>query len=269
VKDERTVYHDTVTEAQAYRLLNEGIEKAVEKSKSEIEKDYCRLYSVMFSNDWSGMRPIIERVLKSPEAAHLFSYQPFNLAALLTGLGYGEQISRIYQGLLKNDPLNGTAKREIIESMMFAGEYGKAIEALDSANNFSRDPRLNYNKLFSLYQLNKSEEAYRILTQLDSTTVASYRCVQAMILAKRGELKEAREIMDKDSRADHTLYGIEAGYGRKAANREANALDKKLVMPHLLLFSYIHSPKNLPFDLSATPNFVKRFKQAGVIIGTR
>ena len=107
------------------------------------------------------------------------------------------------------------------------------------------------------------------MAQLDSTTVASYHSLQAMMLAKKGELKEAREIMDKDSRVDYTLYAIEAAYGREVANREAYALDKKLVMHHLLLFSYLYSPKNLPFDLSVTPNFVRRFKQAGVNIGTQ
>jgi hypothetical protein len=70
--------------------------------------------------------------------------------------------------------------------------------------------------------------------------------------------------MDHDSRVDYTLYGIEAAYGREAANREANKLDKTLVMHHILLFSYLHAPKNLPFNLSATPNFARRLKQAGV-----
>lgn len=88
-----------------------------------------------------------------------------------------------------------------------------------------------------------------------------------MLLAKKGKVKEAKQIMDKDTRVDYALFGIDAAYGREVANKEAGgAFDKKLVMHHILLFNYLHSPKNPPFDLSATPNFVKRFKQAGVNI---
>jgi hypothetical protein len=55
--------------------------------------------------------------------------------------------------------------------------------------------------------------------------------------------------MDKDTWVDYTLHGMEAGYARAAANKEARKLDKKLVMHHILLFSYQHSPQNLPLDL--------------------
>ena len=266
LKNKQTVFNDTITEVQAYQLMRTSIEKAIDKSKSEIEKDYYRLYSIMHSNDWSAMRPIIEKVLKSPDAVHLFAYQPFNLAALLTCLGYGEQITEISQGILKNDPLNSAAKRQIIEAMIFSGNYNKAIESIDSMISFDRDGRFNYDKLFCLYQLKRVDEVYNLLTQLDSTTVGSYHSILAMVFAKRGKLKEAKQIMDKDSRDDYTLHGIEAAYGRAAANSEATKLDKKLVMHHVLLFSYLLSPKNLPFDISAAPNFAKRLRQAGIDI---
>ena len=266
LKNEQTEFNDTITEVQAYQLMRTSIERAIDKSKSEIEKDYYRLYSIMHSNDWSAMRPIIERVLKSPDAVHLFTYQPFNLAALLTCLGYGEQITSISQGILKNDPLNSAAKRQIIEAMIFSGNYNKAIESIDSMISFDRDGRFNYDKLFCLYQLKRVDEVYNLLKQLDSTTVGSYHSILAMVFAKRGKLKEAKQIMDKDSRDDYTLHGIEAAYGRAAANSEATKLDEKLVMHHVLLFSYLLSPKNLPFDISAAPNFAKRLRQAGIDI---
>ena len=265
-KNEKTVYNDTITEALAYQLMRECIENAIDKSKSEIEKDYYRLYSIMYSNDWSTIKPIAERVLRSPEAVQLFSYQPYNLSALLTCLGYGQQIAVNSRAILKNDPLNFNRKREVIETMMFSGNYATAIESIDSMNTLHDDVRLTFDKLFCLYRLKKFDEAYSLLMQLDSGSVASYNSIRAMLLAQRGNVKEAREIMDRDSRVDYTLYGIEVAYGREVANREASMLDKNLVMHHILLFSYLYSPKNLPFDLSATPNFVKRFKQAGVEI---
>ncbi len=265
-KNEKTVYNDTITDAQAYKLMRESIENAIDKSKSEIGKDYYRLYSIMYSNDWSSIRPIIERVLKSPEAVQLFSYQPYNLSALLTCLGYGQQIAGISKAILKKDPLNGNRKREISEAFMFSNNYTRAIESIDSMNTLNEDTRLNHNKLFSLYRLKKFDEAYTLIMKLDSTKVSSYHSILAMLFAQSGKLKETKQLMDNDNRVDYTLYGIEAAYGREEANREANKLDKSLVMHHILLFSYLHSPKNLPFDLSATPNFARRFSQAGVNI---
>lgn len=266
MKNEKTVYNDTITEVQAYQLMRESIENAINKSKSEIGKDYYRLYSIMYSNDWSSIRPIIERVLKSPEAVQLFSYQPYNLSALLTCLGYGQQIAGISRAILKKDPLNGNRKREISEAFMFSDNYTRAIESIDSMNTLHEDARLNYDKLFSLYRLKKFDEAYNLIMKLDSSKVSSYHSILAMLFAQRGKLKEAKQLMEKDTRVDYTLYGIEAAYGREEANREANKLDKSLVMHHILLFSYLHSPKNLPFDISATPNFARRLSQAGVDI---
>jgi len=244
--------------------MRESIENAITKSKTEIGKDYYRLYSIMYSNDWSSIRPIAERVLKSPEAVQLFSYQPYNLSALLTCLGYGQQIAGISRAILKKDPLNGNRKREIGEAFMFSSNYTRAIESIDSLNTIHEDSRLNYNKLFSLYRLKEFDEAYNLIMKLDSSKISSYHSILAMLFAQRGKLKETKQLMDKDTRVDYTLFGIEAAYGREAANREATKLDKSLVMHHILLFSYLHSPKHLPFDLSATPNFAKRLSQAGV-----
>ena len=265
-KNEISVYRDTITEVQAFQLMKGSIENAINKSTSEIQKDYYRLYSIMYSNDLSSLRPIAERVLKSPEAVQLFSYQPYNLSALLTTLGYGRQISKIQRTILEKDPLNFNRKREIDETLMFSGNYERAIESIDSLNTLNEDPRLNYNKLFSLYQLKKFDEVNNLITKLDSSKISNYHSIKAMLLAQRGKAKEAKQIMDYDKRVDYDLYGIEAAYGREAANREASKLDKCLVMHHILLFSYLHSPKNLPFDLSATPNFVKQFNQASVDI---
>jgi hypothetical protein len=85
--------------------------------------------------------------LKSPEAVQLFSYQPYNLSALLTTLGYGQQIAENSREILKKDPLNSNRKREISEAYMFSGNYDRAIENIDSLNTLQEDARLNYGGL--------------------------------------------------------------------------------------------------------------------------
>ncbi len=269
LRSERTTYKDTMTDAQAYQLMTRDLQSTIEKSRTDVERDYYRLYRIMYSNDWSGMKPVIERVLQNPDAARLFAHQAFNLGSVLIGLGYGEQISGISLEILKNDPLNSATKRDIIHALIFAGNYREAIQYADSMNTNNQDPLLNYGKIFSLYQLGKVEESYRILKQMDSTMVRDYNSMLALMLNKMNKSGEAKAVMDRDTRIDYSLFGIEAAYGRAAANEEAHRLDKKLVMDQVLLYSYLNSPKHLPFDLSAAPNFAKRFRQAGVDISTK
>ena len=83
-------------------------------------------------------------------------------------------------------------------------------------NTLNEQPRLNYNKLFSLYQLKKFNEANNLIGKLDSSKISSYHSIKAMLLAQSGKVKEAKQIMDADARVDYGLGGIEAAYGRKA-----------------------------------------------------
>ena len=93
------------------------------------------------------------------------------------------------------------------EAYMFSGNYKRAIENIDSLNTLNEQPRLNYNKLFSLYQLKKFDEANNLIVKLDSAKVSSYHSIKAMLLSQSGKVKEAKQIMDADARVDYSLGG--------------------------------------------------------------
>ena len=255
---------DTLTDAEAYRMMVNDFDNAVAKSKESIDKDFYRLHSIMYSNDWSNMRPIVERLVNSPDAVRLFTYQSFSLVRLIYCLGYGQKISEIDSAILKNDPGNIEAERDIVWSMLSSGEYDKAIQTLNQLSN-NQDPELNFHKIFSLYQLGKIDDAYDLISQMDSSSTRFYYTSVAMVLAKKGDMIKAKRIIEEDKKVDYLLFGIDAVYGRQAANQEASRLDKKPV-DFALLFSYLYSPNDPPFDLSATPNLAKKLGQVGITI---
>jgi adenylate cyclase len=260
----KSLIGDPLTEAEAYRLLMSDFASAFVKSKTSIEKDFYQLHSVMYSRDWSSMRPIIERLVDSPDAPRLFAYQSFSLTRLIHCLGYRQKMSLIDSAILANDPNNVEAQRDIISSMISAGQFDKALQALNQLGNI-QDPEINFEKVFSLYQLGKVDDAHEAISRMDSSTIRFYRTLQAMILAKKGDLKKAEKIIQGDNKVDYLLFGIDAVFGRKAANQEASRLDKKQ-LDFALMFSYFYAPDNPPFDLSATPNLARRLKQVGVVI---
>lgn len=60
------------------------------------------------------------------------------------------------------------------------------------------------------------------------------------------------------------LIGVDELFGRPEANKQANLLDQKILLDFPLFRSYLLTNNNSPFDFSATPNFAKRLRQAGV-----
>ncbi len=262
--ENKSFNQETLTDNQAYQMLTMDLGNAVAKSKTAVEKDYYRIYKIMYSNDWSHLRPAIENVLKSPEAVRLFTYQSFRIDELIISLGYGSEISRISQEILKTDPLNTQAMTSIINALIFSGKYEETILAMDQLDG-ERSYEANFFRIYSLYQLNKLDEAYELISKMDTSSVYAYHSLGALVSAKMGKIKEAEmHAKARNSISDPLGLSVIAIHGRAAANHEASRLDAKLVVDFQLLTEYTFSSKHLPFDLSATPNFARRLKQAGV-----
>ena len=109
---EKDVAVENLTDDIALVKMRQDLNAMVAKSKSETERDYYRLYQIMFSDDWSGFRPAIEKVLNNPDARKYFSYQSFALGTLLISLGYDQEIAELSEEILVNDPLNERANTD-------------------------------------------------------------------------------------------------------------------------------------------------------------
>lgn len=263
-------FHDTLTDQEAYDMFMNDLNNMVTRSKDESQKNYYRLAQIMYSNDWSGFRQIIEKSLNSSDAIKYFSYQNFDISGLLICLGYGNEIAAISKKMLENEPNTEVAKRSIIENLVFSGDYAKAIEEADAFGIGTEETGINIYKMFAMYQLDMLDEVDEIISKMDSLKATAYYDLKAMVLVKKGMLAEAKRLMSIERRRRPTyLVAIEAVYGRQTANKEAHLLDQKMLLDFPLFRGYHLLPKNPPFDFSATPNFAKKLGQVGIQVDSR
>jgi tetratricopeptide (TPR) repeat protein len=219
----------------------------------------------MYSNNWSNFRQVIEKSLLHEDAPKYFKYQNFDQSTLLIALGYGEQLSKISEEILLQDPSASEAARSIIFNLMYLGKYQEALEKIDAVDAAAVRYGVNDYKLFMMIQLGKLDEAYDLIIQDPIQDYFPYYDLKAMILAKRGKLDEAAGILKLTHRSSpFYLFAVEAALGRQEANKEAAIMDKKILLDFPLFRSLFLSPNNLPYDLSATPNFARKLKQVGV-----
>lgn len=163
--------------------------------------------------------------------------------------------------VLGKDPLHFRMHDDIVASLKFAGKSKEADTYLASTKG------IDFLRILGLVQHGEIDKAFRVADEFGSNFAVRYPGTMALLLEKTGKRIEAEVMFSKAKERDaqDLLWATNELYGRAQANREAARLDKKLVIDFPLLTSYIWFPNQLPFDLSATPNFARRLKQAGVI----
>jgi adenylate cyclase len=259
------LFKDTLTDQQAYDLFNADLASAIARSKEASRADYYRIPQTMYSNNWSNFRQVIEKCLLHEDAPKYFKYQNFDQSTLLVALGYGDQLSKISEEILLQDPSASEAARSIIFNLMYLGKYQEALEKIDEVNAAAVRYGVNDYKLFLMIQLGKLDEAYDLIIQDPAQDYFPYYDLKAIILVKRGKIDEAASILKMTHRTSpFYLFAVEAALGRQEANKEAALMDKKILLDFPLFRSLFLSPNHLPYDLSATPNFARKLKQAGV-----
>ena len=258
-------YQDTLTDQQAYNLFNQDLANAIARSKEPSQADYYRIPQTMYSNNWTNFRQVIEKSLLSQDAAKYFKYQNFDFSTVLIALGYGDQVSKLSEEILSRDPSLTTASRNIFLNLLHKGQF---IEVIDKIDALSATPTrlgiIDY-KLFAMIQLGKLEEAYALIIQDPNQDYFPYYDLKAIILSKQGKQEEAKKILAiKHRSSPFYLFAVDETLGRAQANKEAALMDKKILLDFPLFRSLFLAPHNLPYDLSATPNFARKLKQAGV-----
>ena len=120
-------YTDTLTDQQAYNLFNQDLANAIARSKESSQADYYRIPQTMYSNNWTNFRQVIEKSLSGKDAAKHFKYQNFDLSVVLISLGYGDQISKLSEEILSQDPSLTESSRNIFLNLLNQGRYIEAI----------------------------------------------------------------------------------------------------------------------------------------------
>jgi len=259
-------YTDTLSEREAYKMFISDLENMVSRSKEKSQREYYRLPQLMYSNDWSNFREAIERSLNSPDALKYFKYQNFDISSLLICLGYGDQLSELSRKFLENDPSDQSSMRDIVLAHIFDGEYQDALNDIAKIGDLSYRPEFYVYKLFCMLQLGQVDEAYNLVINKQDLEYFNYIDIKALIFAKKGLREEAKSIFKVDHRTGpFYLIVVDELFGRQEANKLASLSDKKMLLDFQLFRSNLMSQGNPPYDFSATPNFARRLKQAGVI----
>lgn len=257
-------YKDTLTDQQAYALFNNDLANAIARSKEPSQADYYRIPQIMYSNDWTNFRQVIERSLSDKNATRHFRYQNFDLSTLLICLGYGDEFAKLSEEILLQDPSEVESARNISLNLLHRGKYEEVIAKIDETSPTPIRFGISDYRIFAMIQLGRLEEAYELILRDDNQDYFPYYDLKAIILSKQGKLEEAKNILSVKHRSSpFYLFAVNAVLGRQAANQEAAAMDKKILLDFPLFRSYVLSPNNLPYDLSATPNFARKLRQAG------
>ena len=262
---EKDVAIENLTDDLAFVEMRQDLNALVAKSKSETERDYYRLYQIMNSDDWTSFRPLIERVLKNPDAKKYFAYQSFSLGTLLIYLGYGQEIQQIMEGILINDPLNRQAQTDLAKALIFSEKYEEALQRINQLDKSNPSSGIAICKLFVLYQLNLNADAKELMTQIEPDRASFSRFQDMRTLALLLNENKENTIIRKqiDEKKITNLYVFNVALGRSASNAKASDWDKKKILAFQLFDVFQLPGKKPPFDLSATPNFARRLKQAG------
>lgn len=257
-------YIDTLTEKQAYESFMSDLVNAIAHSKQISQADYYRIPKAMYSNDWTDFRRVIEKSLYSEEAVIHFKYQNFDLSSLLIGLGYGDRITAISQDILAKDPADQWAHQGVIQTLLHQRKYQEAIDWITKVSMDGPMLAETYYYYFAMISLGKLDKALSLISQDPNQEYYAYYDLKALIFARQGKIKEAEEVLKMEHRSSpFYLFAVDAVLGRKAANVEASHMDEKILLDFPLFRSYLLSPDQLPFDLSATPKFARLLQQAG------
>jgi len=263
---DKDVAIEDLTDDLALVKMRQDLNALVAKSKSEAERDYYRLYQIMYSDDWTSFRSLIERVLENPDAKKFFAYQSFSLGTLLIYLGYGPEIQLIMEEILINDPLNRQAQTDLTKALIFSEKYEEAIQRINQFDKSKPYSGIAICKLFVLYQLNRKSDAKELMSQIELDSI-SFSRIQDMrtLTLLLNENKENTSIRKQiDEKKLINLYVVNVGLGISASNAKASEWDKKKILAFQLFDVFQLPGKKPPFDFSATPNFARRLKQAGV-----
>ncbi len=263
-------YRDTLTDQQAYKLFNDDLANAIDRSREPSQADYYRIPQTMYSNNWSNFRQVIEKSMSSKDAPKHFIYQNFDFPTLLIALGYGQQFSKISQEILLQDPSTAEVVRSTAFNQLYLGKYEEVLKTIREVNTISVSYGLDDYMLYAMIQLGKLEEAYDIILQDPIQDYYTYYDLKAIIFAKQGKLEEAKKLMNEPHLSSpFYLFAVDAVLGRQEANKEATLMDQKILLDFPLFRSLFLSRNKLPYDLSATPNFARKLKQAGVTVNSK
>ena len=167
---------------------------------------------------------------------------------------------------LETNPTNNTAKFRTGETLLFKGEYDKALAALGSVPNDTNPPLTESQIVWTLWNLGRTDEALEAirlyLEKNPSDDRGLFTSIQAVIAAASGDFDEANEkirlAMEKGKgfgHFHHTLFNVACAYARMNKPEQAVELLERAAKDGFPCYPLFAKDPNLN-NIRQDPRFV-------------
>ncbi len=234
-----------------------------EHARTDAERTVFDVERVLFSEDWRGYASKLDSALQHEACV------PGNwIYQLADFAGRSEVALDRLQRNLRCDPLSGTTRMSLVQSLIWSGNAEAALEIISETENltvsmpFGRTMRL----VAMLAAGRFANHARSPVTIPDGTLYAMND--QLLVEASAGDPQKARQMaaqfLDRPGADQWSSMVTAAAIGdRDAANAAAAVIDRRPGGAFMLAIGSQMCFCGAPFDLEATPNFKARLEESG------
>jgi adenylate cyclase len=257
---------DGLTPAVAFDLQRQDLDRAIEFAPNEELRVLYRAQRTLYSNDWSGFRPLLDQLGTIRETSNnpvFAEYNQSDTAFVLLGRSGIESNYRHFKKGIERNPLNGFLYFGAINSAFALGKYDEALELIEQLQKFDSRRAAGLQRAL-MYRTGRYNE---LLARRDLSPGG-----RAVFLVLAGRRDEARiwieELLsDPDfNRSNLTLAVAQQLLGETASAEEVfRTFDAHPAYSNmrLTLFVFIWDGR-LTWDLDWTPNYAARLAEMGV-----
>jgi adenylate cyclase len=255
------------SDEQALSRLLDLLDLAIKGSPNEATRTIAQLSRELYSPTWYRLPALIERLRDSRDLGNIYPELTVDLSHILEFTGNYQLMREIAQHFLVVDPLNPFSWGTLIEVEIYAGNLEKAADLIQQARRTIGDHSGFRSFEFSTLELAGggpgSPERDATIAWLEANSPQN-----ALLPALKGDYEKALqgaamiEQRNPRNKLPIVLYCLAGDYD--AARSFVRRIDASTAGPANLLH-YAATRRNYIFqDFSATPNFMRQLRQAGI-----
>ncbi len=259
---------DTVEPKMAHEKLIGDLNQAIRYSDNEGVRLLSRFDKAFFSNDWSSLPEILDRIRNSSMAFQTYGHQKMGWTEVFPMLGHASLAHRLEREQIQKDPLSYIPKGRDAIFLISLGKTDSALvrykqtppsqqtirAAILTMTGYEKRAR----KAWSQIQVNDSKVPHLAL---------GFKLLFDQIQMSETELdRYIQRVVDKEIyRQKKSLLPVYilGGYDKKA-DTLARQIDTTLFGSQRFSLLVYQFGGRIPFDLAQTPNFARKLEEAGV-----
>lgn len=249
----------------ARRELRQRIDTALRSAPNSAERAGLAVIGKAFSDDWTGLLALVRQSYGQRGSCGLETFSMF----LGPNHGLARELGNFGRHTVACNRTAAAGWDAMARSELLMGRPAEALAILDRADravDVDTIQALKLGRAIALIQLGRWEEARGLSAEMGGT--ATSRTIEVLIDATRGDRPALTARLDAlPPHLTGPKMALSAWSGDRAgANRAAAELDKRPDGSLLLENTLSHCLCGWPFDLSATPIYAARLREAGALV---